>query len=713
MRTYAPYFEIPIAINSNGGYPGSGTTYDLWMRLRKRNSGDYDCHAAFLRPLASASAIGADDSGGAGYQLITLEDAHDYTNGDQIHFEQGAAATAGYGVDFTADQGTATSTAAELTDTAANGGSGWTTDALIGRRIYNVTTSNSAVITDNDNTSITSGISGGWTTGDLYYIGGYIISSINAAAGTFEIQNTGLGAVSDASDSYCFGEPELLGFNAPQNAVKTIYEWHNDSRTVYISHTGTYYLRIYAMDTLYKADKITLVPQGESITTTELDTGTASSDGDDHAFGYDQSEYSAGAGGSSEDNEDNWPTLPYPLPSTTVNISTKTPANSSTNQTTTTTVRADFTDMSNLQINKFQVFNQSGDALAGTAQQGENWCEFFPAVPLTNNKTYTVSLTGRITDSDDTVKSISSGTWGFTTIDTGAAGTLFSQNFTGLVASVPHAITSSEAEDYFSDSSVTTTKGLVSPVGFDAQKAWIVEDPFNTGRGHVLRIDALEGFWGLGRSDIYPDEPSTVQAFIRYSDTPTEEDLYLAYDIAVDNNFIFPKAIKFTGLFTNTGGSPDIFGDYASASPVVWGGGVPYDDEIMSIYYYNLTRNAHQYALTNPATSGTSIYSSPAAGYNSIYFTRNVWHRVEVRATMNTVVGSTAQGDGKLQVWWDGVQVYSNESWNWKDDTEDLKWQFAKLQTFYGGSGQDWAAPRNQSMYYDNIIISTSPITHT
>jgi len=76
-------------------------------------------------------------------------------------------------------------------------------------------------------------------------------------------------------------------------------------------------------------------------------------------------------------------------------------------------------------------------------------------------------------------------------------------------------------------------------------------------------------------------------------------------------------------------------------------------------------------------------------------------------------VNTSGQKNGKLKVWIDGV-LMSDQDHRWRDASSTRLIDGIFMTSFYGGNPSD---PRNQSpkdqyQYYDNFIVSTSPITH-
>ncbi|MBL4852255.1 MAG: hypothetical protein JKY90_08255 [Gammaproteobacteria bacterium] len=66
-----------------------------------------------------------------------------------------------------------------------------------------------------------------------------------------------------------------------------------------------------------------------------------------------------------------------------------------------------------------------------------------------------------------------------------------------------------------------------------------------------------------------------------------------------------------------------------------------------------------------------------------------------------------------MMMWADGELIYDHNH-NWRDAASTRLWDGIYMYSYYGGNPND---PRNrppadQYHYYDNFIVSGSPITH-
>ena len=89
------------------------------------------------------------------------------------------------------------------------------------------------------------------------------------------------------------------------------------------------------------------------------------------------------------------------------------------------------------------------------------------------------------------------------------------------------------------------------------------------------------------------------------------------------------------------------------------------------------------------------------------------WNRLEVKGKMNTITGGVAASDGHFKAWMNGQLVVDIENWRYTDDDSIDEFTIFRFMVWSGGGDITFASPKDQPMYFDNIIVSTAPITHT
>jgi hypothetical protein len=101
---------------------------------------------------------------------------------------------------------------------------------------------------------------------------------------------------------------------------------------------------------------------------------------------------------------------------------------------------------------------------------------------------------------------------------------------------------------------------------------------------------------------------------------------------------------------------------------------------------------------------GTSAGNRGGDGFPGFCYERDRWYCVEMRVKMNSVSPTVA--DGILEVWINGVKVYSKTNFRWRT-TADLKIQSVYCNMYHGGT-----TPPNVEMHYQmtNFVVASSYI---
>jgi len=239
--------------------------------------------------------------------------------------------------------------------------------------------------------------------------------------------------------------------------------------------------------------------------------------------------------------------------------------------------------------------------------------------------------------------------------------------------------------------------------GPNASSMDIVADPANSGRGNVLRTLHRQGRGG-----------NSIRAggFRFRADLPPSNEYYFAYDFYVPSNWFQPLQHKMPGLINGTLLEASHAFEQApttenlvaftalmqSHSQGAFGRG----DGSLAGYTYDKDRvQAYDWLNTvDPASEGVS---------GQYLIPRGRWIKIEQYMKVNT----GGQRNGELKVWVDGV-LMSDQLHRWRDASSTRLIDGMWMYSFYGGNPSD---PRNrppadQYHYYDNFIVSTSPITH-
>lgn len=171
----------------------------------------------------------------------------------------------------------------------------------------------------------------------------------------------------------------------------------------------------------------------------------------------------------------------------------------------------------------------------------------------------------------------------------------------------------------------------------------------------------------------------------------SHDELFFAYRVRFGEGFSFMKGGKLPGLVggsSPTGCSPDP--DGFSARNMWRGGG----DIVQYVYWPE-----------QPNTCGDDL--DYETGGDALSFNPGQWHTVEHRVRMNTV-GSQ---DGVLEAWVDGELSLSDDARLWRNDGT-FAIDTLYFSTFFGGSDSSWAPASAQTVDFDDLVVSTEPLSH-
>lgn len=176
-------------------------------------------------------------------------------------------------------------------------------------------------------------------------------------------------------------------------------------------------------------------------------------------------------------------------------------------------------------------------------------------------------------------------------------------------------------------------------------------------------------------------------------DRPYEE-LYCSYSVKFSKSFDFVLGGKLPGL---TGGRGNTGGDRPNgydgwSARMMW---LSFGDIIQYVYHPDQRR---RWGENMPWIK--SFWSQHS-------FIPGKWYTVEHRIKMNT----PKKFDGEIEGWLNGKLVLRETDMRFRF-TDSFGIDSFYFSTYFGGSGSRWAPVKNESILFDNFIISTSPITH-
>lgn len=217
--------------------------------------------------------------------------------------------------------------------------------------------------------------------------------------------------------------------------------------------------------------------------------------------------------------------------------------------------------------------------------------------------------------------------------------------------------------------------GLNWSNGLDQNRAKIVNDP---AQGKVLRILYPEGNYGAGNSNGGGVQFKCVIG--SKTEAATAE-----YRIKFESGFDFVKGGKLPGLCggrCNTGGNIPTGTDGWSAR-YMWRA-----DGQLVVYLYDMMSTNY----------GTDLKINHP---DYFFFQPGKWYTIKQFIQMNT----PGIRDGIIKIWVDGEQMLHFKFAKFRN-TEDLGVNLFYFSTFFGGSGSEWAPPKDEHVFFDDIVVT-------
>lgn len=328
----------------------------------------------------------------------------------------------------------------------------------------------------------------------------------------------------------------------------------------------------------------------------------------------------------------------------------------------------DSSKYSNISAKTFTV-KALGNAIDGTVKYSDGKIIFTPTSALISNLMYSAYLqaTGTFVATGKTLEVAH--TWQFTTLDPSASSVVFYNDM------------NDEALGLYTISELRRKWNTWSGAGIAEGRVSIV--PGNSrNQGSVMRIRYEAGKFGLGAGG--------VQWRIKVGE---HDDLYASYWIKFSDDFNFVKGGKLPGLAggkLNTGGRvPD--GTDGWSARMVWGPGG--------------SINQYAYYPGQTTLKGKS-FPWDIDGF-TLKFRKGEWHKIETRIKVNT----PGKYDGIMQSWLDGNLALDLRDMRFRD-IASLHIDTLLFSSFFGGASSLWATTKTEYAYFDNVVVSTKPITH-
>jgi hypothetical protein len=106
---------------------------------------------------------------------------------------------------------------------------------------------------------------------------------------------------------------------------------------------------------------------------------------------------------------------------------------------------------------------------------------------------------------------------------------------------------------------------------------------------------------------------------------------------------------------------------------------------------------------------GTPSGSRGGDGFPGFCMERDRWYCVEQRVRMNTVGSPTGAADGVLEIWINGVKVFSKSTYRWRH-ISTIKVQSIWCNWYHGGTGPDALPSQEEHYEMSSLVVASSYI---
>lgn len=324
------------------------------------------------------------------------------------------------------------------------------------------------------------------------------------------------------------------------------------------------------------------------------------------------------------------------------------------------------TDYSKVMFDAFTL-SVNGSSIDGYVSSDNGKARFTPSQPLTYNTLYKATVKVRLQEQSTGEMISSTYSWSFTTIDPGADKIVFFKDF------------NDESIGVYTEDDLRKKWNVYRSVGVANGRVSILSGG-ESNPGNVMRVKYLRGKHGAGEGAAQWKAPIGAH-----------DELYFSYWIRFNSTFDFMRGGKIPGLAggqANSGGATPTGRDGWSAR-MMWR---PRGQVVQYMYYPD-----------QPNAKGQD-FNWATAGQR--YFKPGEWHRVETRIKMNT----PGSRNGIVQSWFDGRLALDRRNVRFRNISSfSINWLM--FSTFFGGADPTWAPPKNEYVYFDNLIVAKSRIT--
>lgn len=111
------------------------------------------------------------------------------------------------------------------------------------------------------------------------------------------------------------------------------------------------------------------------------------------------------------------------------------------------------------------------------------------------------------------------------------------------------------------------------------------------------------------------------------------------------------------------------------------------------------------YHLDKAGSYGDNIELKKADG-STYFFPKGQWVHVAERVKVNTVTNGSANYNGVIEIWINGVKMHSRSNYRFVTNGDKVDNLF--FSTFHGGSGSSWAPSRTNYAWFDEVKLGNN-----
>lgn len=231
----------------------------------------------------------------------------------------------------------------------------------------------------------------------------------------------------------------------------------------------------------------------------------------------------------------------------------------------------------------------------------------------------------------------------------------------------------------FPDGDSLTGEALAEAIEgtFDARIAWGVEAN-GTARDRVLSVAFPEGSINPGNDDA----PEGGAGFYARLPEPADR-ACLHYQVQFPEDMAFVKGGKLPGLFgaDAPSGGDDADGRNGFSIRLMWR-----EEGAGEVYAYVVNDGDADYGLS--------------VGREAFAFEPGAWTDLDLEVALNDPDGA----DGAVRLWVDGRLVIEQTGVVFRT-VDDVTVDGIMFSTFFGGSGPEWASPKDQTVSFRNFAV--------